>query len=804
MYLDDVIVFGRSFEETMQNLSLVFDRFKSANLKLKPKKCHLFMEEVTYLGYVVSESGVKCDPCKLDAIKNWPIPSGVADVRSFLGLASYYRQFIENFSTIAYPLTRLTQKDVKFKWTDDCSTALEQLKHALMNAPVLAYPTLNDRFILDTDASAFGIGAVLSQLQNGVEKVIAYSSKTLSKSQRRYCTTYRELLAVVSFVKQFKHYLYGRPFLLRTDHSSLTWLKNFKEPEGMIARWLTHLDTFDFEIQHRRGILHGNADALSRAPVSQRRCKRIDCPQCTSSTSEGNVSVIKNGNQPAMEHQTCNTATKTSTVTETNSLNNGTLHSNWTEQWSIAELERLQAEDEAIRFIADRKKIQAEKPDIKDQNQVTKLLLQQWDRLELKDGLLYRIWRDEDKCIDQRQIVTPKPIRSEIMQLLHGSRTSGHLGREKTLKKIQSRFYWPGMTSDIARWCEMCTLCSQRRDGPGKAPMQHKTVYGPMECIALDVIGPLPETDNGNQYILVIGDYFSKWMEGYAVPNHTAQTVADVLVTQFICRFGTPTRIHTDQGPEFESRLFAYICSLLGIAKTRTTPYRPQSDGLVERFNRTLQQMLSLFVNENRTDWDDHLPFLMMAYRSCIQESTKCTPNLLMLGREISLPIDVLAGRVIASESTHECPIHYVEWIRDALGRAYQYAFDNLELSVQKQKKHHDEKLKVRSFNVGDFVWRWSLPKSKQKLCLGWNGPYKIVRKLSDVTYEIGSIESESFKKKIVHVDHLKKYPSDTRSDERECASDLYPSSPLNEHFHYNTKSGREVKKPDRYGLWDA
>lgn len=278
VYLDDVIVFGKKFQETLTNLRSVFERFKKAKLKLKPKKCILFKDEVSFLGHVVSANGIRCDPQKIAAIKEWPVPENISDVRSFLGLASYYRKFIYNFSQIAYSLTRLTQRNRHFEWTKESENAFNTLKRLLTEASVLSYPDTNETFILDTDASAFGVGAVLSQIQNGRETGIAYGSKTLSKSQRKYCTTYRELLAVVLFIKNFKHYLYGRHFLLRTDHSSLLWLKNFKEPEGMLARWLSFLETYDFEIKHRKGSLHGNADELSRRP--SRRCKRLDCSQC--------------------------------------------------------------------------------------------------------------------------------------------------------------------------------------------------------------------------------------------------------------------------------------------------------------------------------------------------------------------------------------------------------------------------------------------------------------------------------------------------------------------------------------------
>lgn len=214
--------------------------------------------------------------------------------------------------------------------------------------------------------------------------------------------------------------------------------------------------------------------------------------------------------------------------------------------------------------------------------------------------------------------------------------------------------------------------------------MQHVTVTEPLECIAIDIVGPLPITSNDNQYIMVIGDYFSKWKEAFALPDHTAQTVADKLVTGFICTFGAPYRIHTDQGREFESELFSEICSLLGIAKSRTTPYHPQSDGMIERFNRTLQQMLAIFVDENRTNWDDHLPYLMMAYRATVHESTKCTPNLIMLGKEITLPIDVIAGSPPMQHQHEGCYSSYVEWVRNSMEMSFSIVHDNLSFFTRR------------------------------------------------------------------------------------------------------------------------
>ena len=282
LYLDDIIVMAPSFDDHLTRLDEVLSRLSAAGLKLKSSKCSLFRPEVAYLGHIVSENGIKPDPDKIRRIKNWTTPTSITDVRSFLGLCSYYRRFIRGFSSIAAPLNKLLEKSNKFEWNDDCDQAFDDLKKTLVSDSVMAYPRDGGLFILDTDASATGIGAVLSQLQwdetsqKEVERPIAYASRTLTRSQRRYCTTRRELLAVVSFVRHFRHYLLGRKFLIRTDHSSLRWIMSFREPTDQMARWLEILSQFDFDIEHRAGKKHGNADSLSRMPCDPDSCDCYD------------------------------------------------------------------------------------------------------------------------------------------------------------------------------------------------------------------------------------------------------------------------------------------------------------------------------------------------------------------------------------------------------------------------------------------------------------------------------------------------------------------------------------------------
>lgn len=633
-YLDDVIIFGSDFQTTLDNLRAVFSRLRDANLKLKPTKCKFFQREVAFLGHIASENGTRCDPEKTIAIQDWPRPRTCKEIKSFLGLVNFYRAYIPNCAALAYPLNQLTRKHVRFKWDDDCERAFNALKGSLVSPPILAYPTPTGKLILQTDASGYGIAAILSQEQEGHEVVLAYASKTLNKSQQNYCTTMRELLAVVYFIRYFKHYLMGRHFEVRTDHASLVWIKNFKDADGMLSRWLTILDTYDFSISHRKGNQMSHVDALSRIPP--RRCKNGACRDCSSRSSDcppgpcltgqelGPCQQLYFFSQPQGEESASVVSTIDTDRVEGPSsssmngaeVNDSSFLPNWISARSKEELRALQLADSNIAVILKSKEMNQKPPKevVNTYNQDTKNLFHQWDALETKDGVLYKKYTVNDQT--HLTFVTPESIRHEIFTHLHNKRISGHFGRDRTTELIKRRFYWPNMSESVQRWCASCDMCAQCKPGPGvgRSPLRQIKVSRRFQVIALDIFGPLPLTDNSMEYIVVVSDYFTKFTEAFALPNHTAQTVADKLVTEVICRYGCPEQIHSDMAREFESFLFLEVCRLLGVKKTRTCPYRPQCDAVVERFNRTLKQMLSIFCSENKRDWDDHLPYLMMAY----------------------------------------------------------------------------------------------------------------------------------------------------------------------------------------------
>lgn len=725
VYLDDILVMGGTFEEHLSNLREVFRRLRNAHLTLNPKKCSLFRKEVKFLGHVISPEGIRTDPEKIEAVRDWPRPADKHEVRSFLGLCTYYRRFVEGFADIAKPLHKLTEQNAVFSWSRDCDNAFRRLKAALCSSPILSYPQPKGLYVLDTDASNLGIGSVLSQIQGGQERVIEFYSKVLSKPERNYCVTRKELLAIVKSVDHFHKYLYGRRFLIRTDHAALKWLLQLKNPEGQVARWIEKLQQYDLKIEHRPGKSHGNADALSRRP-----CKE-DCKHCCRVEKQQGLQQVK--------RITFGTPT----------------------DWTSENLRNEQLNDENISQILTKKENGEEKPvwaEVSSKSREFKALWAQWESLRVENGLLKRAWESADGKSVTMQLVLPKNRVREVLAEVHDGKSGGHLGVNKTLAKVRERYYWVNSRDDVERWCRQCVKCAATK-GPKtrtRGKMQQYNVGAPFERIAIDVAGPFPETHQGNKYILVANDYFSKWPEAYALPNQEASTVARVLVDNFVSRFGVPLELHSDQGRNFESRVFSGLCDLLGMRKTRTTPLHPQSDGMVERFNQTMEKHLCKMVDEHQRDWDQHLPLFLMAYRAAIHDTTGQTPSRVVFGREIRLPCDLLFGTPAREPLEVN---NYVDEVRETLLNVHELVRDNIKMASEKMKNRYDLRTNSQGFKEGDLVWLHNPQRKKgrsPKLHPAWEGPYTVISKINDVVYRIQ--KTPRTKMKVVHLDRLARY----------------------------------------------
>ena len=701
LYLDDVIVISPDFESHIQRLQDVFERLQDAGLKLKPSKCELLQDEVHYLGHVVSADGVATDPDKVAAIHKWEAPKDVKTLQAFLGTAGYYRQYLPDFATVAKPLTRLISGDNSWIWGTEEQTAFQRLKDDLVSAPVLGYPDPKLPYILDTDASAVGVGAVLSQVQEGKERVIAYYSKTLAPPERNYCVTRRELLAVVKAMKHFRPYLYGTKFKLRTDHASLRWLCRRHEPSAQVARWLEIMSAFSYDLEHRAGKLHGNADGLSR----QTAC--LDCKQC--------AAIEQRDGGP-----------------------------------SRAEIEaELQATDQVV-------KVQAQDPVAKDQSTGGHAVARIYasvqtgepltaEELQLGGTELKRLYARKDALrirpdgvmeirliINQKVrwcVVCPYAIRKTVIWETHGL---AHAGMNRTVARLQLTWYWPGMVADVRRILKTCEVCQVAKPGGNKPPGSRQRLYAgrPWQKVAIDLVGPLPRTKQGNQWILVLTDHFTRWQDALPLPDATAPTVATTLDERVFCYFGLPEQIHSDLGKQFQSQLMMELCALWQVDQTHTTPYHPQANGVVERGNRVLGDALrALLLERSQEDWDLVLPQLLRAFRGTPQSGTGETANLLMLGRELRLP-DLLMNNPPPVE--YQAQAEYTQDLIERLEETHEL------LRQQQMDVRQEDSEEPPLFQSGDLVLMQNVRRRKgeaPKLQPKFVGPYEVVEAYRNHTY---------------------------------------------------------------------
>ena len=758
-YLDDVIVVGSDFEHHLKNLLEVLKRCRQYKLKLKPKKCVLFQSQVKFLGRIVSETGIAVNPENIETVKNWPIPKCTRDVEKFLGFINYHREHLHKYAQSAGCLYGLTGKN-PFSWNDNCQAAFDDLKQALINAPILAYPNPNDPFILDTDASDHAIGAELLQIQNGVEKVISYGSYVLTPEQRRYCTTRKELLAVIRFTRQYRHYLLGRKFTVRTDHNSLTWLMRFKYIEGQLARWIEELSQYDMTIIHRPGNKHGNADGMSRITDPLEACDCYRAGIDLETLPCGGCAYCERAHKHWSRFQDDVDDVVPLAVRRLNVADDEECGSFWGPSYSKEELRAAQKSDDDLIVIIN----WLETLDSLDEVDKAKLAMSSatvkyyWlhrKQLQMKDGLLFYRW--EQPTGHRLLFVVPLSLREVALQSCHDSISAGHLGQKKTLEKLRRFFIWHGITNSSEEYIKSCATCSlnKRPNVKPKAALGAYHAGFPMERVHIDILGPLPQSRNGNKYILMMVDQFTKWVECAPVPVQSAEVVAKAAVDGFFSRFGSPLQLHSDQGRNFESNLFKEVCDLLEITKTRTTPYRPCSNGQVERYNRTLLQLIRCYIRGNPLTWDEHLPLLLQAINSTVNRQTGYTPNKMMLGREIIQPVEVMLGTAEYNQDAQE-PHTFVQKMQKLLPQIHHLARQTLQSSQIRQKRDYDLKLYQTSYVVGDLVYKLdSATKVGQssKLKSPWKGPYLVTEVLSSTLLRIKDRKRDS----VVHHDRLKK-----------------------------------------------
>ena len=377
-----------------------------------------------------------------------------------------------------------------------------------------------------------------------------------------------------------------------------------------------------------------------------------------------------------------------------------------------------------------------------------------------RDGLLYRHWippgRDGDVMFVE-QLVLPMQCRESVMKIAHSVPMAGHLGRDKTVQRILQRFYWPSVHQDVARFCRTCDAC-QKVAHKNVAPVPLiplPIVDVPFKRLAMDIVGPLPKSRSGKRYILLLCDYATRYPEAVALRTIDAETIAEELVKIF-SRVGIPEEILTDQGSNFTSNLLAELYNMLHVHAIRTSPYHPQTDGLVERFNQTLKSMLKKSATKEGKDWDKMLPYLLFAYREVPQSSTGFSPFELLYGRCVNGPLDVLKHSWEVKDKSEESVISHILSIRDKLSKMSELAKENLSTAQKKQKQWYDQRARCRQLDVGDHVLVL-LPTSSSKLLAQWQRPYTVSRRMGAVNYLV-NMNDRKKSQRVFHVNMLRKY----------------------------------------------
>ena len=682
VYLDDILVFGKSFEEHQCRLDLVLTALSKANLILNMKKCLFAANEVKHLGHIVRADGVRPDPEKVSALRRMEV-SSLKSLRAFLGLASYYRKFIPEFAHLTAPLVMLLKKNARWKWEEEQKRAVRSLVGLLSSAPILAHFDESLPTEIHTDASHLGLGAVLAQKADGEVKPVAFLSRSLSEAEVKYHSNELECLALVWALKKFRCYLYGRPFIVRTDNSAVKWLWSKKELTGKFSRWILSLQEYDFKIEHVKGKNNVVADVLSR---------NLE-PAGTSATEHRVSCVLKS------------------------------------DGYTAKELAYLQQIDKELRPIT--KRVLADKKD---------------PDFAVRKGVVYK--RSKSKTGRKLLLMVPSILRRDLISNCHDEPQASHLGVEKTLARVVENYWWPRMESSVRAYVLSCTHCQFHNVPPG-APVGLLNPIPPparpFDTIGIDHQGPLLQTPSGNFHVLFAIDYLTKWVEAVPVPTTATSYVIKFLKEQIINRHGVPCRIITDPGSAFTSREFLTECEKRSIRHVCATAEHPQTNGLVERLNRTAARAIAGFIAPHHRDWDERLSDAVFAINTAKQSTTKYSPFQLVYGRLPNRPDNNMFEWPEDSPVSRKQFIKRVENLRKA-------ARLNIVRRQKISKELADARRKAsKPYLQGDLVLVRRMLKIKgltKKFLPKYIGPFQVVKQVAETTYAVEDLPSRKKRKK--------------------------------------------------------
>lgn len=621
-YLDDIVIMSNDFDKHLLLIQEVGKRLSKAKLTINLEKSAFCRKQLRYLGYVITELGLKTDPAKVTPILNFPKPTCVKEVRQFIGVAGWYRRFIKNFSSIAAPITELTKKPKKkFIWCDNADSAFRVLKTALVSAPILRNPDFTQPFTIQADASDKGVGAVITQGEGDEERVIAYFSKKLEPAQTLYTTTEKECLAVILAIQQFRCYIEGDRFKVITDHASLKWLRNLKDPSGRLGRWALFLQQYDYEIVHRKGKDHVVPDALSR------------------NIGAMEIFMITN------------------------------------DEW----------------YISFRKNI-LDDPSKYSAFKVEKDLIYKY----VIEGFDFK-WK----------LVVPTEMRKQILKDNHDG--CCHFGFMKTLCRIRNDYYWPRMAIDVREYVKNCKACKGAKSTTTNLVPEmgrQKISVRPWHTISIDYWGPVTRSTKGFKYVLVVADWFSKFVLLHPVRDANKHVTCEFLEESVFLEKSTPKFLISDNSPIFVNEKMKALMERYGITHLLNNVYHPQFNPS-ERIMKVLGASLRTFIVGPQTHWSDHLKKIQCAINTARHESTLYTPFHIINGNEM-----IINGNDYERHSSE--PIN-IEDRNDHLSEVRRIVRENIKRAYTRYSKYYNLRTKPVSYQAGDIVWRKNLGAKSNK-----------------------------------------------------------------------------------------